>query len=254
MKRFRVRHRGLLLALALLTRLPVRLSPPPQEHEHGEAVAAYPLVGLLLGALLVALAMIGFWLGLPHGPLALLLLIVWVGLTGALHLDGLADSADAWLGGQGDRERTLKIMKDPACGPAGVVGLVLVLLGKWVVLNGLLDLGALTAIGLAPLLGRAAAAWLFMALPYAREQGLGSAGARHLPRAAVTLTVTLAALAAPLLAGAVGLAMLVATALVCAAGVTLMRRRLGGFTGDTAGALVETVELAALLAAVIYTV
>ena len=167
MKRFRVRHRGLLLALALLTRLPVRLAPPPQEHEHGEAVAAYPLVGLLLGALLVALAMLGFWLGLPHGPLALL---------------------------------------------------------------------------------------LFMALPYAREQGLGSAGARHLPRAAVTLTVTLAALAPPLLAGAAGLAMLVATALVCAAGVTLMRRRLGGFTGDTAGALVETVELAALLAAVLYTV
>ncbi len=55
----------------------------------------------------------------PAWPVAVLVLAVWVGLTGALHLDGLADSADAWLGGYGDRARTLAIMKDPYCGPAG---------------------------------------------------------------------------------------------------------------------------------------
>jgi adenosylcobinamide-GDP ribazoletransferase len=247
----RPRHRGLLLALALLTRLPVRLNPPPEEPEHGAAVAAYPLVGLLIGALLVGLAVLAFRFGVPHGPLALLLLVFWVGLTGALHLDGLADSADAWLGGQGERERTLRIMKDPACGPAGVVALVLVLLAKWVALTELLDLGALTALGLAPLLGRAAAAWLFTALPYAREQGLGSAGARHLSRAAVAVSVTLAALAAPLLAAGTGVAMLLTAALVCLFGARLMHRRLGGFTGDTAGALVETVEAAVLFAALL---
>lgn len=254
MKRPGSRRRGLLLALALLTRFPVRLSPPPEDREQGAAVAAYPLVGLLIGALLVVFAVIGFRLGLPHGPLALLLLVLWVGITGALHLDGLADSADAWLGGQGDPERTLRIMKDPACGPAGVVALVLVLLAKWVALVELLDLGALTALGLAPLLARAAAAWLFLALPYVREQGLGSAAARHLSPLAVSVTVALAALAAPVLARGMGLAMLLATVLVCLLGVRLMRRRLGGFTGDTAGALVEVVEAAVLLAALSFAV
>ena len=145
MKRFRVRHRGLLLALALLTRLPVRLAPPPQEHEHGEAMAAYPLVGLLLGALLVALAMLGFWLGLPHGPLALLLLILRVGLTAALHLDGLADRPYAWLGGQGARRRTLTLTQHPACGPDVLVSPVLVPLPTLVGLVAPLVLGAPTA-------------------------------------------------------------------------------------------------------------
>jgi adenosylcobinamide-GDP ribazoletransferase len=67
---------------------------------------------------------------------AALLLTVWVLLSGGLHLDGLADSADAWLGGFGDRERTLTIMKDPRSGPIAVVVLVLVLLLKFCALAG----------------------------------------------------------------------------------------------------------------------
>ena len=62
---------------------------------------------------------------------AALLLALWVALTGALHLDGLADSADAWLGGFGDPARTLEIMKDPRSGPVAVVVLVLLLLLKF---------------------------------------------------------------------------------------------------------------------------
>ncbi|PWQ89005.1 adenosylcobinamide-GDP ribazoletransferase, partial [Enterococcus faecium] len=85
--------------------------------------------GLLFGLLL--------WLashllqGTPSPLHAALLLTLWVLLSGALHLDGLADSADAWLGGFGDRERTLRIMKDPRSGPIAVVTLVLVLLLKF---------------------------------------------------------------------------------------------------------------------------
>mgnify|MGYP002870254812 FL=1 len=115
-----------LIALQFLTCLPVRLRSMPEPQQIGRSLLYYPLVGLLLGALL---CLFGIALGNAAAPLnAALLLAAWVWLTGALHLDGLADSADAWVGGFGDRERTLAIMKDPRSGPVAVAVLVLLLL------------------------------------------------------------------------------------------------------------------------------
>lgn len=117
------------IALQFLSSLPVSLPGMPAPREVGRSLLYYPLVGLLFGLLL--------WLashllqGTPSPLHAALLLTLWVLLSGALHLDGLADSADAWLGGFGDRERTLRIMKDPRSGPIAVVTLVLVLLLKF---------------------------------------------------------------------------------------------------------------------------
>ncbi|EKF75513.1 cobalamin 5'-phosphate synthase [Alcanivorax hongdengensis A-11-3] len=232
------------LALALLTRLPVSVHTPVQPRDQGLAVPCYPLVGLLIGALLATLA--AALHSAPAWPLAALLVIAWVGLTGALHLDGLADSADAWLGGYGDRQRTLQIMKDPACGPAGVVALVLVLLGKVAALATLLASGQWLSLLLAPVLGRSACAALFVILPYQRDNGLAGDAARHLPRRA-TLLAGLAGLLLALVCGQ--LLMALVSVLLLAGGAALMRQRLGGFTGDTAGALVEGVEMASLLAA-----
>lgn len=101
-------------ALALMTRLPSGLNRAPDDRDQGLAVACYPLVGLIVGLLLWLGGAAGGWLHWQSTPLAILLVAAWVLITGALHLDGLADSADAWLGGYGDRERTLRIMKDPA--------------------------------------------------------------------------------------------------------------------------------------------
>ncbi len=117
--------RGLLAAIGFLTRLPVPAGTFDDERAKSASLAWYPLVGLLLGSLLSVLA----WLLRDTSSFlsAGLVTAAWVALTGALHLDGLADSADAWIGGLGDREKTLTIMKDPRCGPAGVVALVLML-------------------------------------------------------------------------------------------------------------------------------
>lgn len=103
-----------LIALQFLTRLPVRIASEPDEKSIAQSLSYYPLVGLIIGALLAGIA----W-GLSGAPVLLsaaLLLVTWVLVTGGLHLDGLADSMDAWVGGLGDRERTLAIMKDPYCG------------------------------------------------------------------------------------------------------------------------------------------
>lgn len=108
--------RAFLVALQFLTRLPVRLRAAPSEEELGRSLLFYPLVGLLIGMLLTTLAMAISAAGISDLLGAALVLAAWVVLTGGLHLDGLADSADAWSGGRGDRERTLAIMKDPYWG------------------------------------------------------------------------------------------------------------------------------------------
>ena len=234
------------LAFSLLTRIPVRLPDAIEDRSWGAAVAFYPLVGLVIGALLTLAAFALMALEAPTGVSALLVLVLWVGLTGAFHLDGLADSADAWLGGYGDRDKTLRILKDPACGPAGAVALILVLLGKWVALTALFESGSVGALILAPVLARAAVVWLFLNLPCALEEGLVTRAHENQPRALLQRALVLSALASVLL-GWAGLAMLLTTVALTLAGARLMRARLGGFSGDLAGALVEAAETAMLL-------
>ena len=229
------------IALQFLSSLPVSLPGMPAPREVGRSLLCYPLVGLLFGLLL--------WLAShrlegPPTPLhAALLLTLWVLLSGALHLDGLADSADAWLGGFGDRERTLLIMKDPRSGPIAVVTLVLVLLLKFCALWVLVEQGIGAQLLLAPLIGRAAMLGLFLSTPYVRQGGLGQALAEHLPRHAAGWVLLGCVLFCLVLGGWV-----VVLALAVFAWLRqLMCRRLGGTTGDTAGAMLELLELAVVL-------
>lgn len=229
------------IALQFLSSLPVRLPGMPAPREVGRSLLCYPLVGLLFGLLL--------WLAshllqaIPAPLHAALLLTLWVLLSGALHLDGLADSADAWLGGFGDRERTLQIMKDPRSGPIAVVTLVLVLLLKFCALWVLVEQGSGAQLLLAPLIGRAAMLGLFLSTPYVRPGGLGQALAEHLPRAAAAWVLLGCALFCLVLSG-----WIVVLALAIFGWLRqLMCRRLGGTTGDTAGALLELLELGVVL-------
>lgn len=233
-----------LIALQFLTCLPVRLRSMPEPQQIGRSLLYYPLVGLLLGGLL---CLFGIALGNAAAPLnAALLLAAWVWLTGALHLDGLADSADAWVGGFGDRERTLAIMKDPRSGPVAVAVLVLLLLLKFVALWTLIEQGNLLALLAVPLLGRGAMLGLFLTTPYVRPGGLGQALAEHMPRLEARFVLALIVLAGMLTGGSGWTALGIAAAV----GVLVRRRlvqRLGGTTGDSAGALLELVECAVLV-------
>jgi len=230
------------IALQFLSSLPIRLPGMPEPQQLGRSLLFYPLVGLLFGLILYALNLL-----LAGAPLLLhaaLLLTVWVLLSGALHLDGLADSADAWLGGFGDRERTLTIMKDPRSGPIAVVTLVLVLLLKFAALLALIEQGHTLALIIVPVLGRAALLGLFLTTPYVRAGGLGQALADHLPRRAGWWVLGLSVLGCVVVAG-------FGTALISLVGFVWLRRlmmqRLGGTTGDTAGALLELLEMAVLV-------
>lgn len=234
----------LLLALQFLTCLPVSLKAAPGPVDWGRSVLAYPLIGLLIGGLLAGLQ---FLVGHADPLLqAALLTAAWALVTGGLHLDGLADSADAWVGGHGDRERTLAIMKDPRSGPAAVSTVMLVLLLKFAALAALLKTEAWTALLLAPVLGRSVLLALLLTTPYVRPGGMGSVLAAHLPRTTGALALLLVTTAILLTEKAGWIALATALA-VWPLLRRMMMRRLGGMTGDTLGATVELSEAAILV-------
>lgn len=233
------------IALQFLSSLPVRLSGMPTPQEMGRSLLFYPVVGLLFGLLLWLASQLLDGVAAPLH--AALLLALWVLLSGALHLDGLADSADAWLGGFGDRERTLQIMKDPRSGPIAVVTLVLVLLLKFCALWVLVERGAGGLLVLAPVVGRAAMLGLFLGTPYVRPGGLGSALAEHLPRHGAIWVLLATVALCVVMGGWPVLGVMLLALLVFAWLRRLMCKRLGGATGDTAGALLELLELVVVL-------
>jgi len=233
------------IALQFLSSLPIRLPGMPTPQESGRSLLFYPLVGVLFGVLLMVLDQL--LSGAPASLHAALLLAAWVMLSGGLHLDGLADSADAWLGGFGDRERTLLIMKDPRSGPIAVVTVVIVLLLKFTALLALVETHHMVGLLLAPLIARAAMLGLFLNTPYVRAGGLGQAMADHLPRKIAIQVLAATALGCVVLAGWSG----VWAGLIAVGGFFWLRRvmtqRLGGATGDTAGAMLELLEMAVLV-------
>ncbi|MGL4858605.1 MAG: adenosylcobinamide-GDP ribazoletransferase [Enterobacteriaceae bacterium] len=233
-----------LMALQFLTTIPVPLKTPGTAQQFARSSLYYPLVGILLGSLLWA----GSLLITPL-PLVLqsaLLLTFWVALTGALHLDGLADTADAWIGGLGDKERTLAIMKDPCCGPVAVVSIMLLLLLKFAALYALLQhqLGSLLL--LVPWISRCQLPLLWLTAPYIRDGGAGVALQDYLPRK-VAPWVILVSLLPMLLFGWTGGLVIVSGMLCFILFRGLFMRRLGGFTGDMAGTMLELTECIILL-------
>lgn len=239
--------RPFLIALQFLTILPVRLKEPIQNEDIGRSLLFYPLVGLIIGFILAAFT---WWtVALPHPLQAALLLLLWVVLTGALHLDGLADSADAWIGGLGDRDKTLAIMKDPYCGPTAVVTLMLLLLIKFVTLEQIFIAGEWRSLLLAPVLARTAMPLLFLTSAYVRTDGLGTKISLHQPRRISVIVILLTFAAVPLVAGSMGWWMLLTVMGLFLFLRTLMVRRIGGISGDTAGAMVELIEVGVLVTA-----
>jgi adenosylcobinamide-GDP ribazoletransferase len=172
-------------------------------------------------------------------------------VTGGLHLDGLADTADGFGGGK-SREEILDIMRDPSIGAFGAMALVLLLFGKVIAIGSLIERGVATRYLLvAPTLGRWATVALGRFLPYARQEpGLGGLVAGRV-RARDLLGATALALALSFLVGPVAATLCwgVTIATTAAVGRACLRR-LGGLTGDTMGAASELTEFAVLAVAV----
>ncbi|MEX2631652.1 MAG: adenosylcobinamide-GDP ribazoletransferase [Tistlia sp.] len=235
-------------AARLLTRLP--LPAAEASRSPGRSARAYPLVGLLIGAL-AALAFtifegleLGTWLA------GFLTLGVTILLTGALHEDGLADTADGF-GGGGDREAKLAILRDSRIGTYGVLalGLSLALRGLALGLLGELELAA-AALVAAHALSRGLLPVLMVFQPLARADGLAVAAGRSLGGDAWAALALGAVIAwAALSFGAALLALVLGLIAVFGLG-RLAERQIGGYTGDVLGALQQALEILVLLVVV----
>ncbi len=233
------------LAVQFLTRLPTPKTSMVNDCQIGVSVLFYPVVGLLIGCLLAIFCLLVQ--GVNQYLQAALVLAFWVFLTGGLHLDGLADCADAWAGGLGSRERSLAIMKDPAAGPIAVAILFLVMLVKWSALISLISNQEFIKLLVVPMMGRLSILLLMLSTSYIREQGLGAIMNKNLPMMETWLVVLVSLI---ICIWMLGFFVIVSVCLL----IWLLRRialqRLGGVTGDVYGAVLEIVEAATMVFAV----
>ncbi|MBN1673960.1 MAG: adenosylcobinamide-GDP ribazoletransferase [Kiritimatiellae bacterium] len=242
--------RGLITALRTLTGIPV---PGRDANRLSAALPWFPLVGLMVGALLYGAGWVVQRYVAPDWPaaVALTVVVLQVLITRGLHLDGVADWADGFWGAR-DRAKVLAIMKDPRIGSFGMAAASLTLLAKWTAFARLAALGMLAWVIAACVVSRTVLVALAARLPYARvEHGTAGSfveGARvwHYLIASGSALVLLTAGFGPAGGVALGVGWLAA----CVFGLWC-RRRVGGITGDLLGAANELVELLILFAAAV---
>ena len=233
-----------LAAVEFLTVLPL---PRRWRSDHAHLARSarwYPLVGLLLGLALAGLDwLVGLALTSPARDAVTIALAV--GLSGALHLDGLMDTADGVLAAV-EPARRLEIMRDSHVGSFGVAGGALALLGKLAALLSLGDAPRWLALVLMAMLGRWAMALTIATLPAGRSEGLGRLVKDGTGPGDLVLAAALVIVACVLLAPGAALLTLGAVTVTSLAAACLLLRRLPGLTGDAYGAINELAELAAL--------
>lgn len=237
-------------ALAFLTRIPLRRATCTPE-AIGRSASLFPLVGALVGAVEVLV----LWTCrrvMPPTLTATAIALTGILLTGALHLDGLADMADGFGGGR-TREDVLRIMRDHQIGTFGAIALMMTLLLQISAIAGLMERGAAARVLIvAPAASRWAMVLLGRRLPYARpDAGLGRALTDHVRDREVWTSTALVVTIAAVLARGPGLVSLAVTVALTAGVGAFCRRRIGGVTGDTLGAnavLCETIVLVAAVA------
>jgi adenosylcobinamide-GDP ribazoletransferase len=234
---------GFWVALQFLTIFPTPLRHEVTARTSGQSLPYFPLVGLILGAILLGLYY-GLSLILPPAVVIALLIIALVILTGAHHLDGFIDTCDGVFAGKSKKER-LAIMSDTKVGAFGIVGIVLLLLLKYATLFSVSPI--LPALLLMPTLSRWTVVSIIFTFPYAKSSGMGLPFKQGATWQRLTIATIIALIVAVVLLKWWGLALMVALWLVAFGIASYFRSRLGGLTGDNYGAINEFSEVLALL-------
>lgn len=211
------------------------------------AAWAFPLAGLAVGGVAAAVFAVAEQAGLGGGARGWLAVIAALLITGGLHEDGLADTADGLAFGR-DRERKLEIMRDSRIGSYGVLALVAGVSLRASLIGALMTVHAIIALLLAASLSRSAMAWLMGNTPFARAEGLAAnAGAPDSRTLLMCLFISI--VVATALTGIIPALVLLMVAAAVAYGVRFLAlRHFGGITGDVLGAAQQLTEIALLIA------
>jgi adenosylcobinamide-GDP ribazoletransferase len=239
---------GFVVATAFLTRIPVA-APGRRAGRLAAAAWAFPLVGAGIGAVAGFAFLLAQILGLGDWPAALSAVLAGIALTGALHEDGLGDTADGLFGGH-DRDHALAVMRDSRLGTFGVLAIVLSVLLRTAALARIGDIGHAGLVLIAAhAASRAALPVAMRVMAPARADGLGVEAGRPSASAAiaaVTIGVLFSLAGLGPTRGAIALG--AASAATLAAGM-LAQRRIGGYTGDILGAFQQIGEIVMLMTA-----
>lgn len=237
-------------ALSFLTIVRIPSAWCGDEADLSRSLNWYALVGLLIG---IGMALLdGVLCALLPGTLlpSALLVVALIGVSGGLHLDGVADSADAFMSSR-SRELMLNIMKDSCIGAMGALSIASLLLLKFAALASLTGEARWAVIILIPLAGRAAMVLPLATLSYARPGGLAELTRQQArPRHALGAVLVLL-FSATLLLHLYGFLIVAAVLVVTLLFGRYCRNRIGGFTGDTLGATCELAELSTVIIAVL---
>ncbi|MBI3812457.1 MAG: adenosylcobinamide-GDP ribazoletransferase [Nitrospirae bacterium] len=237
--------KGLFTAVTVLTALPLNRRMAASDEDLARSTLFFPVVGFMIGFLLMAITQ---WLSpiLSPGPLSAVLLTVSILLTGGLHLDGLADLCDGLAAG-GGRERILSVMKDSHVGAFGVMGLVMILLLKYSLFLEVIHKGWLRSFLMMGVLSRWAMVLAAFSGRYAREEGTAKPFIGQIRRPWFIGSTGITMGFAWIIFKGPGLLALLPVFLFVFLFLRYLKFKIGGLTGDALGALNELIEVLVLL-------
>lgn len=240
----------LLAAIQFLTVIPFPKSFVGGEKELEKCVPYFPIIGLLIGIIIAAFDH-GIGFVIPPLPVSVITAIAMTCISGGLHMDGLADSADGFFSAR-PRDKILEIMRDSRTGVMGVIAVVFVIILKVSLLMSLFPSYRFGIILLMPLAGRCSLVMMMRTLPYVRYEG-GLATAFGKGRSWLNVLWSSAFLLAMgwIAEHELGLVASVLSLLAAALFLVYCFRKIGGYTGDTLGAVCEITEIIPALAAVV---
>jgi len=234
-----------LAALRFLTIIPLPGRREISPEEVGRSIVYFPLVGVIIGLILVGL---GWLLGLflPSALVDMLLVVSLVAISGALHLDGFVDTCDGMVGHKTVEERW-RVMHDSRAGAFGIIGVCCLLLVKYVSLNAVPDSWLMQTLVLMPVVGRWAMVYAVFAYPYAKPSGLGKAFKQGASWTRFTIATIITLAVAVILAQLAGFIIMLGIWVIVVAMAAYLKGKFGGLTGDTYGAINEVAEVCVLI-------
>ena len=237
--------RSFIIAFEFLTIVPSPLKVEFREEDMGKSMSVFPLVGLLLGGMLVLLntALSPF---LTEGIINIIILASLVVVTGGLHIDGFMDTLDG-IASSEKKDTILRVMRDSNVGAIGVIGAILLVLLKWEALNGLLGREKIMALLLMPAIGRWGMTLITYLSPYVRKEGLGLSFSQGISSGGFSIATLIVLALSILLAGVSGVVIILVAGLLGLIWSKWFTKKIGGITGDIIGAFNEFLEMVVLL-------
>lgn len=232
------------LALQFLTIIPVKIKHI-DESRISRSVIYFPLVGLLLGLILTGANNFLYFLNLEHLFINVILIVFLIFLTGGMHLDGLADTIDAFSSRK-NKEEMLRIMRDSSIGVMGVLSLISIVLLKIALLSSISVSLKMSALLLMCILSRWSLVLSMFLFPYAREKGKAKMLIQGTDLRAFGLSTIITLVCVIIVWRAEGLLIMAIVAIVAYVFGKFTSSKIGGITGDTLGAtneLIETITL-----------